>query len=86
MTPKEYKEVHKFSLTVGKLKKYLEDYPDDALVVCQRVEDVYYEKHGWTTLKKPNSMYEGNNNEYTAVWSPALYKDDKDCFYLDLHY
>ena len=86
MTPKEYKEKHKYSLTVGELREYLMAYPDDALVVCQRVEDVYYEKHGWETLKKPNPMYEGEYNEYTAVESPVIYKDDKDCFYLDLHY
>lgn len=86
MTPKEYKEENKHSLTVGKLKEYLMAYPDDALVVCQRIEDVYYEKHGWKTLKKPNPMYEGEDNEYTAVWSPVIYEDDKDCFYLDLHY
>ena len=30
-------------LTVGQLKKELENYPDDALVVSQRVEDMYYE-------------------------------------------
>jgi hypothetical protein len=86
MTPKEFKEKYKHYLTVGKLKEYLEDYPDDALVVSQRVEDVYYEKHGWETLKRPNPIYEGHENEYTAVWSPVLYKEDKDVFYLDLHY
>jgi hypothetical protein len=88
MTPKEFKEKYKKYryLTVGELKKYLEDYPDDALAVSQRVEDVYYEKHGWETLKRPDPMYEGHNVEYTAVWSPVLYKEDKDVFYLDLHY
>jgi len=87
MTPKEFKKKHKHYLTVGKLKEYLADYPDDALVVAQRVEDIYYEKHGWETLKKE----QGNDpfmfdSEYSAVWSPVLYRDDKECFYLDLHY
>ena len=88
MTPKEYKEMHKRGqyLTVGRLKEYLDQYPDDALVVSQRIEDVYYEKHGWQTLKKPNPMFKGFDSEYSAVWSPVLYKDDKECFYLDLHY
>lgn len=87
MTPKEFKEKHEHYLTVGTLKKYLEEYPDHALVVAQRVEDVYYEKHGWTTLKKPNPMYPDFDNEYTAVWSPVLLKEDReDIFYLDLHY
>jgi hypothetical protein len=87
MTPKEYKENYKDYLTVGQLKKYLEEYPDDALVVSQRVEDFYYEEVcGWKTLKKPDPMDRDFEQEYMAVWSPVLYKDDKDCFYLDLHY
>lgn len=36
-----YKRGH--YLTVGQLKKDLEGYPDDALVVSQRVEDRYYD-------------------------------------------
>ncbi len=110
MTPKQFKEKHKHYLTVGKLKEYLENYPDDALVVSQRVEDKYYEgvdisgmtgtlsdgtigtlppgskSTGWETLKKPDPMDRNWNVEYTAVWSPVLYKDDRECFYLDLHY
>ena len=87
MTSKQYKKRHKDYLTVGQLKKRLEDYPDDALVVAQRIEDVYYDVHnGWETLKKPHNIYPELNNEYTAVWSPVSYGDDRDCFYLDLHY
>ena len=47
---------------------------------------MYYEKHGWETLKKQDPLYEEHQNEYSAVWSPVLYRDDKDIFYLDLHY
>jgi len=86
MTPKEYKEKHNYYLTVGQLKESLKDYPDDALVVSQRVEDVYYEERGWETLKKPDHLYPEWNHEYSAVWSPVSYGDDKECFYLDLHY
>ena len=86
MTPKEYKAKHKDYLTVGRLKEYLEEYPNDALVVCQRVEDRYYEQNGWQTLKKPDPMDKDWQHEYSAVWSPVIYKDDKDVFYLDLHY
>ena len=86
MTPKEYKEKHSYYLTVGQLKESLKDYPDDALVVSQRVEDVYYEERGWETLKKPDHLYPEWNHEYSAVWSPVSYGDDKECFYLDLHY
>jgi hypothetical protein len=86
MTPKECKDYYKNHLTVGQLKEYLKDYPDDALVVAQRVEDVYYEKNGWQTLKRPDEIDPNYNNEYSPVWSPALYKDDRDVFYLDMHY
>ena len=87
MTSKQYKERHKDYLTVGQLKKQLADYPNDALVVAQRIEDVYYDTlNGWETLKKPHNIYPEFNSEYTAVWSPVSYGDDKECFYLDLHY
>ena len=88
MTPKEFKEkyIKHHYLTVGKLKEYLANYPDDALVVSQRVEDSYYKNHGWETLKRPDSIYPEFETEYSPVWSPVLYKDDKDVFYLDLHY
>lgn len=88
MTPKEFKEKYTkhHYLTVGRLKEYLESYPDDALVVSQRVEDSYYENHGWETLKRPDALYPEFETEYTPVWGPILYKDDRDVFYLDLHY
>jgi hypothetical protein len=70
---------------VGRLREFLKDDPDDALVVSQRVEDRYYEKHGWQTLKQPDHLYPEYNQEYSAVWSAVSY-DDKECFYLDLHY
>lgn len=41
-------------LTVGQLKKFIEEnnLPDDAIVVTQRVHDVYFEEHGWGVYKK----------------------------------
>ena len=90
-TNKQIIDSHKkgYYLTVGKLKEELEKYPDDTLVVSQRVEDVYYEKHGWETIKKPNPMYREFDNEYTPVWSVCRYLNEADgeaCLYLDLHY
>ncbi len=48
------------SLTVGDLKKFLaeNDLPDNAPVVIQRIEDVYYEKHGWGVYKKEDEHTE----------------------------
>jgi hypothetical protein len=91
MTSKEAKErfaVKGHYLTVGQLKKELDRYPDDALVVSQRVEDKYYNTpdNGWNTIKKPDGLYPDMDNEYSPVWCVCHYMDDKDCVYLDLHY
>ena len=43
---KDLKGNYENYLTIGKLKKFLEEHPelpDDALVLTQRVEDKYYE-------------------------------------------
>lgn len=89
-------------LTVGRLKKELEKYPDDALVVSQRVEDGYYE--GWdisgmmsvdgilpsgsksTGWETIKKIQDDGQVEYSPVWCVAHYKDDKEHLYLDLHY
>lgn len=86
MTSQEAKNKYEHYLRVGDLKKQLEKYPDDALVVAQRVEDVYYEKHGWETINKPDPIYNEHNQQYTPVWGVCHYMDDKDCLFLDLHY
>ena len=51
---------YKDYLTVGKLKKFLEEHPelpDDANVLIQRVEDRYYEEHGWGVVLKEGDHY-----------------------------
>ena len=51
---------YKDYLTVGRLKKFLEQHPelpDDALVLTQRVEDRYYEKNGWGVVLKEGYHY-----------------------------
>ena len=35
------------NLTVGRLKEALKNFPDDAVVMIERVEDHYYENNGW---------------------------------------
>ena len=55
-------------LTVGRLKKFLEnnpDLPDDALVLTQRVEDVYYEENGWGVVLKEGYPYQLTIDEST---------------------
>lgn len=82
------------NMTVGWLKKFIEEnnIPDESLILVQRVEDVYFEKHGWSksSVFKDNDMSldtndDGFKTEYHRIWSPVKYKDD-DNLYLDLHY
>lgn len=123
----KYKNSH--YLTVGRLLEFIKEHsiPEDALIVTQRIEDVYYKKHNWGVYTKPGygyhsavSMNQNMNEEidrravgdepnfgmenpadyitpesvleelkeqYTPVWCPVLYKDDKDdILFLDLHY
>lgn len=46
-------------LTVGKLRRILSDpeIKDDALVMIERVEDVYYEKHNWGLYLKDSYLW-----------------------------
>lgn len=46
--------IDRHGLTVGSLKKSIEEsgLPDDAFVLTERVEDVYYERHGWSVYLK----------------------------------
>jgi hypothetical protein len=51
---------YKWGLTVGKLRKFLEEHPelpDNALVLTERVEDKYYEEHGWGVVLKEGHNY-----------------------------
>lgn len=59
LTEQEVKEKFKHYLTVGDLKKSIEGYniPDEAKVVVQRIEDVYYNKHGWGSMLKEGEHY-----------------------------
>ena len=51
---------YKDCLTIGRLKKFLEQHPelpDDSLVLTQRVEDRYYENNGWGVVLKEGHHY-----------------------------
>lgn len=72
-------------LTVGELRRFLSDrkLPDDAPVVVQRIEDVYYENHGWWVYPKETS--EGKTG-YAPASSCVWYPEDHDILFIDLHY
>jgi hypothetical protein len=85
MTSQEAKTIYTHYLTVGQLRDKLDKYPDDALVVAQRVEDIYYETRNWKTIDKPDLIYPDYTQQYSPVWSTCDYNDD-NCLFLDLHY
>lgn len=71
-------------LTVGKLREKLPLLPEKGSVYIQRVEDRYFEKHGWRTKKMPCPEFEGQFDEYVEVWGVVDYKDGN--LYLTPHY
>ena len=97
ITRKELVEGYKDFLTVGKLKKFLDEHnlPDTAKVVIQRVEDIYYEKHSWGvffkegehTFRDPKGNIDKESLEqYHPAWCCVKYEDEKDILFIDLHY
>jgi hypothetical protein len=75
------------NLTVGLLREAMKDLPDDAPVYYERIEDVYFEKHGWTTEPRPNP--DGYNDcppsQFIRAFTPIRYKDDNG-LYITAHF
>ncbi len=61
----KYRDSH--YLTVGRLLEFIKEHsiPEDAIIVTQRIEDVYYEKHNWGVYTKEGEHYHNavNTNE-----------------------
>jgi hypothetical protein len=71
-------------LTIGKLREQLPMLPENGGVYIQRVEDKYFEKHGWKGRMMPNPDFSGEFDEYIPVWCTLDYKDGN--LYLTPHY
>lgn len=73
LTKEDLKKGH--HLTVGRLTEFLNKYklPDNAPVVIQRVEDIYYEKNNWGVYLK----------EGEATHSCKRWNEDIKCEFLD---
>ena len=71
-------------LTVGQLKEKLPLLSENGGVYIQRVEDKYFEKHGWKGRMMPSPDFEGHFDEYVEVWCTLDYKDGN--LYLTPHY
>lgn len=73
-------------LNVGKLRKSMEDLPDDTKVVIERVEDFYFEKNGWKVLEESDSFIPDGMRQYFPAWTSWHYNDDKRILFIDAHY
>lgn len=60
ITKEELKKEYKSFMTVGELKEFISErnINDDAKILVQRVEDIYYEKHNWAVYKKGGDVYQ----------------------------
>ena len=84
-------------LTVGDLKKYLNEnnFSDDAKVVVERIEDVYYEKRKWgvylkigdnTFKDKDGNIVKESMEQYHPAWCCTKHKDDDKILFIHMHY
>jgi hypothetical protein len=76
-------------LTVKDLKEKIKDLPDETPVYYQRIEDVYFEKHGWDKSALSLLWEEFGDekifNDYIRAFS--CYKHpDKEVFVINAHY
>jgi hypothetical protein len=70
-------------LTVGRLKKTLENVPDDTKVYYQRIEDFYFNENDWKMKYMRWENYE--MSEYIRTFSAYKHPDTGD-FVLNAHY
>jgi len=97
ITKEELSNSYDDYLTVGDLKEFLykHNLPNNAKVVVQRIEDVYYEKHSWGVyLKEGDQTFRDDKGnvvkesleQYHPAWCCVKYKDEDDVLFIDLHY
>lgn len=74
-------------LTVSELRKALADLPDEAPVFYQRIEDLYFEQHGWAAnvVEKPNDMWPDQQDQYIRAFCVVRYADEPTLF-ITAHY
>lgn len=98
ITEQELKELpNHFALTVGDLLKFIEknNIPKDAKILVERIEDVYFLKHGWdvyleegeyTSYDENNKPIEDTLYQYIPLCTSLYNKNKKDILFLSSHY
>ena len=78
------------NLTLGQLRKYIKetkDMPDDVEVLYHRIEDVYFNTHGWKTEDFPSAEFPGEVDEFISAF--CVYtgkKENKPFVLISAHY
>lgn len=74
-------------MTVGKLIQYIYENNIDlnSNIYVERIEDEYFENHGWKTIDKDNFEFSEEKDKYYKIFSYRKYKDDNK-LYLTGHY
>lgn len=63
-------------MTVGDMRKAILGMPNSAKVYYQRIEDVYFDKHGWTPDKlTKDDRYADASDEWLRAWCGFKAKD-----------
>lgn len=55
------------------------------MILVERVEDMYFEKHNWKTTKKVHSILEDETSEYIEAFCACKFKNDNN-LYINCHY
>lgn len=77
---------HKDYMTADRLKAVLKKVPDDTPVYYQRIEDVYFEKHGWnrSVINVQNDMGP-SPDQYTQAFN-VWYDSHHKALFITAHY
>ena len=78
-TPEDLQKMknHPTVLSVGDLKRCIENLPDDTLVFAERIEDIYFEKYQWGVLLHEDSEFMRISTQLKNRNEPPLGDDMK---------
>ena len=72
-------------LTAGELMIWLKQVPPDAAIFYERVEDVYFKKHGWKPRIMPG-QFKGDTSQYIPAFCVVRFRKDRRNVYITAHY
>lgn len=72
-------------ITVKDIKEIIKDLPDDVQITYQRIEDVYFEKHGWKSEKVKCDIFPEDKDEFILA-STAWFDKDNNKVRISAHF